>query len=99
MIGLTSKQAELLWFIKRYMRDSDGIAPSFQEMQAHVGLKSKSGIHACLNLLEERGHIRRLRYRARSIELLDGQRLPDPLDRFTTDQLIAEIARRQHNGQ
>lgn len=82
MMGLTHKQRELLEFIKAYQAEKE-FAPSFHEMSAAMGLRSKSGIHRLLSSLEERGYIRRLSYRARSIEIL-----PQSL---TTDQIISAI--------
>ena len=46
------------------------IPPSFEEMKVALNLKSKSGIHRLITALEERGFLRRLPHRARSIELL-----------------------------
>jgi len=39
-------------------------------MRAGFGLSSKSGVFRLLNALEDRGYVRRLRNRARSLELL-----------------------------
>ena len=69
---LTRKQKELLLFIDSYFNQR-GIAPSFEEMKEAVNLKSKSGIHRLVTALEERGFLRRLRHRARALEVL---RLP-----------------------
>ena len=72
---LTRKQIDLLGLIHRRM-DSDGVAPSFDEMKDALDLRSKSGIHRLITALEERGFIRRLPHRARAIEVL---KLPDAL--------------------
>lgn len=69
---LTKKQLELLLFIDSYL-NRRGMAPSFEEMKEAVNLKSKSGIHRLVTALEERGFLRRLRHRARALEVL---RLP-----------------------
>lgn len=69
---LTKKQHELLMFIDKCLTET-GVAPSFREMQAAMGLCSKAGIHRLITALEERGFIRRLHFRARAIEVL---RLP-----------------------
>ncbi len=69
---LTKKQLELLLFIDSYLNQR-GMAPSFEEMKEAVNLKSKSGIHRLVTALEERGFLRRLRHRARALEVL---RLP-----------------------
>lgn len=64
--GLTARQALLLEFIEQ----SAPIAPSFAEMAAVLGVKSKSCIHRMLDALEDAGYVRRLHKRARSLELL-----------------------------
>ncbi len=66
---LTQKQFELLTFLEKKI-GSSGIAPSFEEMKIALGLKSKSGIHRLICALEERGFLRKLPHRARSIEIL-----------------------------
>lgn len=93
MMKLTPRQAELLSFIERYTAENGGVAPTFEEMMLAVDLASKSGIHRLLGGLEERGRIRRLRDRARAIEVLT----PAPatgLDIYSTQQLLAEVSRR-----
>lgn len=74
---LTSKQKELLLLIRDCLAQ-DGVPPSFDEMKAALGLKSKSGIHRLITGLEERGFIRRLPHRARALEIL---KLPEGLDK------------------
>ncbi len=68
-LGLTTRQHDLLkfleWFIPR-----NGYSPSFDEMVEGTRLKSKSGISRLIGGLEERGYIRRKRFRARSVELV-----------------------------
>jgi repressor LexA len=66
---LTKKQHELLTFIDKRIQDT-GISPSFDEMKEALGLKSKSGIHRLITALEERGFLRRLRHRARALEVV-----------------------------
>lgn len=70
---LTRKQSQLLSFINERLR-ATGVAPSFDEMKAALGLSSKSGVHRLITALEERGFIRRLPHRARALEVL---RLPE----------------------
>ncbi|HTO80667.1 MAG TPA: transcriptional repressor LexA [Methylomirabilota bacterium] len=72
---LTRKQNELLLYINRHLTEK-GMSPSFDEMKAALGLKSKSGIHRLITGLEERGFIRRLAHKARALEVL---RLPADL--------------------
>lgn len=80
MISLTTKQAELLAFIKAYMAEHDGLAPSYQEMAEQAGLGSKSNVHRAIRCLEERGAIRRIPDRARAIEILDKTPQSVPTD-------------------
>ncbi len=66
---LTKKQHQLLTFIDQHISEK-GISPSFDEMKEALDLKSKSGIHRLISALEERGFLRRLRHRARALEVL-----------------------------
>lgn len=68
--SLTLQQSRLLSFIKKRI-EATGIAPSFDEMVEFMGLKSKSGVHRLITGLEERGHIVRLKFRARCISVID----------------------------
>ena len=84
---LTYKQAELLRYLDGYLR-KNRVAPSFEEMKLAVNLKSKSGIHRLIASLEERGFIRRLKNRARAIEVirsLDDDAIPNPFPRPTRE--------------
>jgi SOS-response transcriptional repressor LexA len=69
--GLTRRMRALLEFIEAYSAEH-GIAPSFDEMRAGIGLQSKSGIHRLVSSLAERGFIRRLPNRARAIETISS---------------------------
>ena len=81
---LTGKQRRLLQLIESGIRER-GIAPTYDELRAHLGLASKSSIYNMVRALQERGYIHRLRYRARAIEVLKpapvgagaGSRSPD----------------------
>jgi repressor LexA len=66
---LTAKQRELLLFIQQRLTES-GVSPSFDEMREALALKSKSGVHRLISALEERGFLRRLRNRARALEVV-----------------------------
>ena len=65
---LTKKQKELFEYLENYIEET-GIAPSFEEMKNAVKLKSKSGIHRLIMSLEQRGFIKRLKHRARAMEI------------------------------
>ena len=68
-MGLTARQTLVLDFIRFYVA-SHGFAPTIEEIQHHLGNKSKSGAHRIVLALEERGAIRRLAYKTRAIELV-----------------------------
>lgn len=82
---LTQRQRQLLQFIEQFTQ-AHGVSPSFEEMRAALNLRSKSGIHRLISGLEERGHLRRLAYRARALEVVrpardaleDVRRAPRP---------------------
>ena len=65
---LTKKQKELFDFLSKYI-SSNNISPSFEEMKNAVNLKSKSGIHRLITSLEQRGFIKRLKHKARAMEI------------------------------
>lgn len=92
MLSLTAKQAELLDFIEAMTLQNGGVAPSYEEMKCALGLKSKSGIHRMVLALEERGHIRRLREKARTIEVVRNQ--DNSLAAYSIYELRSEIERR-----
>ncbi|MDC0625042.1 transcriptional repressor LexA [Alphaproteobacteria bacterium] len=65
---LTKKQKELFVYLRDYI-SSNNISPSFEEMKNAVNLKSKSGIHRLITSLEQRGYIKRLKHKARAMEI------------------------------
>ena len=65
---LTKKQKELFDYLSDYI-SSNNISPSFEEMKEAVNLKSKSGIHRLITSLEQRGFIKRLKHKARAMEI------------------------------
>ena len=65
---LTKKQKNLLLFVNNKIR-STGVSPSYEEMKLSLNLKSKSGIHRLITSLEQRGYIKRLKHKARAMEI------------------------------
>ena len=65
---LTKKQKNLLLYINKKIR-STGVSPSYEEMKNSLNLKSKSGIHRLIISLEQRGFIKRLKHKARAMEI------------------------------
>lgn len=89
---MTEKQRECLAFIAKYVGEH-GKSPSMDDIMEALGLKSKSGIARLVDALEERGHIRRLRYRARSIQLIDPGEVKLSHEIF---RLVQKYAQGQH---
>ena len=67
---LTQNQAHALAYIVEYQSSHGGVSPSYDDMMAAVGLKSKGHLHAVMSQLESRGFVRRLYKRSRAIEVL-----------------------------
>ena len=65
---MTKKAKKLFDFLKKYI-EKNGIAPSFEEMKAHMELKSKASIFQYLEYLENSGNITRDRIKSRSIRI------------------------------
>ena len=68
---LTPKQHKLFQFIEKSTA-RHGVSPSFEEMRAFMGLKSKSGIHRLVTGLEEKGYIRHLPKHARAVQVVSA---------------------------
>ena len=84
---LTQKQYNLLMFINKVNKET-GQCPSFDEMKDAIGLRSKSGIHALISSLEERGFIKKIPHKARAMEVV---RLP----KFKPQAVIDEENKRE----
>jgi repressor LexA len=69
MMGSTKLQADCLRFVASYSREH-GIGPTYQEIADALGYKSKSAAHRVVEGLEYRGLIRRLKNRARGLEVV-----------------------------
>lgn len=67
--GLTKRQADTLGFIRSY-HSEHGITPTYSEIRDHLGIASKSGVNRIVVGIEDRGFIRRIPHRARSIALV-----------------------------
>ena len=88
---LTKKQKELLDYLKDYISNNQ-ISPSFEEMKKAINLKSKSGIHRLISSLEERGFIKRLKHKARAMEIINKNLSGNELYNSVNIPLIGEIA-------
>ena len=65
---MTKKAKKLFDFLKKYI-ETNGIAPSFEDMKTHMELKSKSSIFQYLEYLENSGNITRDKIKSRSIRI------------------------------
>jgi repressor LexA len=91
---LTGRQVEILDFIKSSV-DSQGYAPTMREIGAAVGLTSSASVKYQLDILEDKGLIRRGDNSGRAIELV----IPDselgtttPVDKTRFIPLVGSIA-------
>lgn len=76
MTGLTTRQRDCLDAIAR-LSAVRGVAPSYDEIGAAIGVPNKSGVHRLVHGLAERGYITVRRDRHRSIALAhQGQAIP-----------------------
>ena len=67
--NLTKKQLKLFNFIKKYI-DENNIAPSYEEMKKGTGSSTKCTIFTKINQLQERGWIKKLPGKNRSITII-----------------------------
>lgn len=87
-VNLTRRQRDLYAFIRAYIAKHE-TAPSYDEMAAGIGLRSKGRICEMVDGLVERGVIVRLPNRVRTIALVDQPALPADLE-----QRVAAYCRR-----
>lgn len=87
---MTPQQKRLYDIIKAEL-DATGVCPSYEEMRVRMGLKSKSGIHRLVCQLDERGYIRRLPHRDRSIEIIAPAFIPPSDFEPSADAILAEM--------
>ena len=85
---LTKKQKELFEYLSLYI-SKNNISPSFEEMKEAVNLKSKSGIHRLITSLEQRGFIKRLKHKARAMEIT--RTLSGSIDNFNNSSFSHKI--------
>jgi repressor LexA len=69
---MTRRQKQALDFIKSFWA-ANGYAPSYDEIKDHLGLSSKSNVHALVLRLAKRELISMRPCMARSIVVLEGK--------------------------
>ena len=67
--GLTKKQMKMLKFIKGYVAKKN-YPPSYDEIKEAAGLKSRNSVNVYVKNLEERGWLKRIPGKARSIQII-----------------------------
>jgi repressor LexA len=65
---MTKLQRKLYDFVKEFL-DQHGFSPSYSEINDHLGIKSKGGVHRLVTALSDRGFIEYRYGRARSITI------------------------------
>jgi SOS-response transcriptional repressor LexA len=88
---MTSKQAQLLNFIRTYMA-AHGHSPSYDDMAAALGVASKGNISRYIDRLIGQGMIERRKNVARSVRLVEP--CADDLATIDDATLLAECHRR-----
>lgn len=86
MIDLTERQAEVLEFIREFIR-TQGMAPTLREIRAHIKISSTNGVNDHLRALEKKGYIVRQDMKSRSIRIVNQET-------GNADSVPPEIARR-----
>ena len=71
----TTVQRKVLTFVESYQAQTGGVSPSYAEIGKAVGIASKSRVSNVLDDLEKNGLVRRLRTRARAIEIVRRYRV------------------------
>ncbi len=85
---LTEKQRMILNFIREYIYIHNA-PPTIREIGNHFNILSTNGVRCHLTALENKGYIKRIRYRSRGIELSETER---PSTRMTTIPIIGRVA-------
>ena len=65
---LTKRQREIYDYIRGFL-ETNGYAPSLEEIGAHFGLASVATVHEHLSNLEAKGALRRDAHRSRALEI------------------------------
>tara|TARA_E500000331_G_C17165668_1_gene673712 strand:+ start:345 stop:551 length:207 start_codon:yes stop_codon:yes gene_type:complete len=68
---MTPRQKNTLDVITDYI-NTNGYSPSYDDLKPLLGVASKSGVHRLVMQLVDRNKIKFMKYRARSIELING---------------------------
>ncbi len=76
---LTKRQREILSYLNEYA-ESNGYAPSFEEIATQFNYNSLATVHEHLSNLERKGYIKRSYNESRAIEILPSEAFPRAVD-------------------
>lgn len=65
-LGLTPVQNNAMRFISAYLMEH-GVPPTYEDLRIHLGLASKSGVNRIVRQLVERGRVKHIPGRARTL--------------------------------
>jgi len=88
---ITRSQRRCMLYIQEYVKASGGVAPSYEEIRAHLGISNRSGVHRIIHNLSSRGYLRVLPGRWRSIEIL--KRVEPRVAMFVFDEKTKTLRR------
>jgi repressor LexA len=77
MFNLTANQRKVFDAIAEYIPAHGGMSPTVREIMDITGIKGSAGVAMNLDALEERGWIKRLPHRRRSITIVDAAKEAD----------------------
>ena len=92
MVRYTPRQLEIMQYIAKVYREK-GFSPTYDEIAQHLGIKTPT-VYEHILALEKKGAVKRQRYEARSLEILDPKFLPQP----TTSTQSLEVAGKVLSG-
>ena len=69
---LTKRQKDILTYLKKFLTSKE-YSPTLEEIADHFGMASLNGVYKHLKVLEEKGFIKRLSNRARSIQVIEPE--------------------------
>ncbi len=72
---LTQRQREVLDFIRKYIK-THGYSPTLREIARELGIKTPRGVKTHIKALQKKGYLTFTPYKARSISLLSGEKIP-----------------------
>ena len=78
-MALTKRQREILTYLGSYT-ESNGYAPSFEEIAEQFNYNSLATVHEHLSNLERKGYIKRSYNESRAIEILPSQAFPKSVE-------------------